>query len=66
MLFAMYSAIFTFLFIFNFFWQVKALRLKELADDIKNQRLTQKSGTKSREKSNQVDFVGSDLGRSHT
>ncbi|PNY13624.1 DNA repair protein uvh3-like, partial [Trifolium pratense] len=46
--------------------QVKALRLKELADDIKNQRLTQKSGTKSQKKSNKTDFVGSDLGRSHT
>lgn len=45
---------------------LKALRLKELADDIKNQRLTQKSGKKSREKSNQMDSVGSDLERSHT
>ncbi|CAK8532647.1 unnamed protein product [Lathyrus sativus] len=45
---------------------LKALRLKELADDIKNQKLKQKSGTKSQEKSNQMDYVGNDLGKSHT
>lgn len=61
----MYSSILSFLF-FNFFWQLKALRLKELADDIKNQKLKQTSGTKCQERSNQVDFVGSDLGRSNT
>ncbi|CAI8612318.1 unnamed protein product [Vicia faba] len=45
---------------------LKAMRLKELADDIKNQKLTQKSVTKSQKKSNQMDFVGNDLGKSHT
>lgn len=57
---------FLFLHFFLISWQLKALRLKELADDIKNQRLTQKSGKKSQEKSNQMDSVGSDLERSHT
>ncbi|GAU13075.1 hypothetical protein TSUD_173750, partial [Trifolium subterraneum] len=45
---------------------LKTMRLKELADNIKNQRLTQKSGSKSQKTSNQMDFVGSGLGRSHT
>lgn len=44
---------------------LKALRLKELADDLKNQRMKKNSDTKGQKKSNQKDFVGSDLGGSH-
>ncbi|KAL2320099.1 hypothetical protein Fmac_029068 [Flemingia macrophylla] len=43
---------------------LKALRLKELADDIKSQRMKQNSD-KGQKKSNQKDFVGGDLGGSH-
>ena len=50
---------------FFFFFQLKALRLKELADDLKNQRMKKNSDTKGQKKSNQKDFVGSDLGGSH-
>ncbi|KAH1162102.1 hypothetical protein GLYMA_01G077200v4 [Glycine max] len=45
--------------------RLKALRLKELADDLKNQRMKKNSDTKGQKKSNQKDFVGSDLGGSH-
>ncbi|KAK7395619.1 hypothetical protein VNO78_16183 [Psophocarpus tetragonolobus] len=44
---------------------LKALRLKELADDIKNQRMKKNSDTKDQKKSHQKGFVGSDLGGSH-
>ncbi|KAL2328644.1 hypothetical protein Fmac_022071 [Flemingia macrophylla] len=43
---------------------LKTLRLKELTDDIKSQRMKQNSD-KGQKKSNQKDFVGSDLGGSH-
>lgn len=39
--------------------------MKELADDLKNQRMKKNSDTKGQKKSNQKDFVGSDLGGSH-
>ncbi|RDX72864.1 DNA repair protein UVH3, partial [Mucuna pruriens] len=48
-----------------FAFVLKALRLKELADDIKNQRMEQNSDTKHQKNSNQKDFVGSDSGGSH-
>ncbi|KAJ7974539.1 DNA repair protein UVH3 [Quillaja saponaria] len=44
---------------------MKAMKLKELADDIKNQRQKQKSNAKGRKNnSDQIDMVGSDSGRS--
>ncbi|TKY63259.1 DNA repair protein UVH3 [Spatholobus suberectus] len=43
---------------------LKALRLKDLADNIKKQRMKQNSD-KGQKKSNQKDFAGSDLGGSH-
>ncbi|KAE9605090.1 hypothetical protein Lal_00036859 [Lupinus albus] len=42
---------------------LKALRLKELADDIKNQKLKQKNDTKSQKKSDQMDCIDNDLGK---
>ncbi|CAL0318694.1 unnamed protein product [Lupinus luteus] len=42
---------------------LKALRLKELADDIKNQRLKQKNDIKSQKKSDQMDCIDNDLGK---
>ncbi|KAK7339428.1 hypothetical protein VNO77_20093 [Canavalia gladiata] len=44
---------------------LKALRLKELADDVKNQRLKQNSDTKGQKKSIQKDFAGNDIESSH-
>ncbi|XP_027349553.1 DNA repair protein UVH3 [Abrus precatorius] len=44
---------------------LKALRLKELADDVKNQRMKLDSDTKGQKKSIEKDFVGYDLERSH-
>lgn len=41
------------------------MRLKELANDIKHQRQKQESDAKGQKKSNDMDFVGSDSGRSH-
>lgn len=49
---------------FYFLLQLKALRLKEIADDSKNQR-TKQNSDKGQKKSNQKDFVGSNLGGSH-
>ena len=44
---------------------LKALRLKEVADDIKNQRLQQKSEAKGCKKPDRMDFVDSDPGKSN-
>ncbi|CAJ1782000.1 unnamed protein product [Sphenostylis stenocarpa] len=44
---------------------LKTLRLKEVADDIKSQRMQKNGNTKGQDKSNQKDFVGSDSGRRH-
>ncbi|XP_061337655.1 DNA repair protein UVH3 [Gastrolobium bilobum] len=44
---------------------LKVLKLKEVASDIKNQRLKQKNDTEGQKKSDQKDFVGSDIGRSN-
>ncbi|XP_057720536.1 DNA repair protein UVH3 isoform X1 [Arachis stenosperma] len=44
---------------------LKALRLKEVADDIKNQRLQQKSDAKGCKKPDRMDFVDSDPGKSN-
>ncbi|XP_057437283.1 DNA repair protein UVH3 isoform X2 [Lotus japonicus] len=44
---------------------LKAMRLKELANDIKHQRQKQESDAKGQKKSRDMDFVGSDSGRSH-
>ncbi|XP_019460777.1 PREDICTED: DNA repair protein UVH3 isoform X1 [Lupinus angustifolius] len=42
---------------------LKALRLKELADDIKNQRLKPKNDTKSQKKSDKMDCIDNDSGK---
>lgn len=56
-------SILTFVFLLRL--QLKTIRLKELADDIKSQRMQKNSNTKGQNGSNQKDFVGSDSRGSH-
>ncbi|KAI9084232.1 hypothetical protein K1719_033739 [Acacia pycnantha] len=44
---------------------LKALKLKKLSDDVKNQRLKQNGDTKGQKKSDQVDLISCDLGRNN-
>ncbi|XP_028756680.1 DNA repair protein UVH3 isoform X2 [Neltuma alba] len=44
---------------------LKALKLKKLSDDVKNQRLEQNSGAKGQKKSDRTDLIGCDLGRNN-
>ncbi|KAK4283406.1 hypothetical protein QN277_000358 [Acacia crassicarpa] len=44
---------------------LKALKLKKLSDDVKNQRLQQNGDAKGQKKSDQVGLIGCDLGRNN-